>query len=185
MIHISQGFYRFRFIIFIFFILFFSFFLTNPWYLVGNAKCMLYCEQPTVWLARRRLNTMLLTNFENLNSIVNIFVTGERPSSDLKVIKIWFGPNIKYVSEPFFADFCCRQGITCLWQITSIFSLTYIFHVFMLHNCAELTISKKLDSVWHLKLYINKSVKSEFKLEAIYLPFHQIRTLPWGFPWNY
>ena len=119
MIHISQGFYTFRFIIFIFFILFFSFFLTNPWYLVRNAKRMLYCEQRTVWLSRRRLNTMLLTNFENLNSILNIFVTGERPSSDLKVTKIWFGPNIKYVSEPFFADFCCRQGITCLSQITS------------------------------------------------------------------
>ena len=34
---------------------------------------MLYSEQPTVLLARRYLNTMLLTNFENLNSISNIF----------------------------------------------------------------------------------------------------------------
>ena len=33
------------------------------------AKRMLYSEQPTVLLARRHLNTMLLTNFENLNSI--------------------------------------------------------------------------------------------------------------------
>ena len=32
---------------------------------------------------------------------------GERPSSHLKVSKMWFGPNIKYLLEPFFADFCC------------------------------------------------------------------------------
>ena len=44
-----------------------------PVYLVGCAKCMLYSEQPTVLLARRHLNTMLLTNFENLDSISNIF----------------------------------------------------------------------------------------------------------------
>ena len=34
---------------------------------------MLYSEQPIVLLARRHLSTMLLTNFENLNSISNIF----------------------------------------------------------------------------------------------------------------
>ena len=34
---------------------------------------MLYSEQPTVLLAWRHLNTMLLTNCENLNSISNIF----------------------------------------------------------------------------------------------------------------
>ena len=34
---------------------------------------MLYSEQPTVLLARRHLNTMILTNFENLNPISNIF----------------------------------------------------------------------------------------------------------------
>ena len=42
-------------------------------YLVGYAKRMIYSEQPTVLLARRHLNTMLLINFENLNSISNIF----------------------------------------------------------------------------------------------------------------
>ena len=44
-----------------------------PVYLVGYATRMLYSEQPTVLLAWRHLNTMLLTNFENLNSISNIF----------------------------------------------------------------------------------------------------------------
>ena len=42
-------------------------------YLVFYVKRMLYSEQPTVLLARRHRNTMLLTNFENLNSISNIF----------------------------------------------------------------------------------------------------------------
>ena len=46
----------------------FSFFknfpLQMPVYLVGYAKGMLYFKQATVLLARRHLNTMLLTNFE-------------------------------------------------------------------------------------------------------------------------
>ena len=44
-----------------------------PVYLVSYAKRMLYSEEPTVLLARRHLNTMIFTNFENLNSISNIF----------------------------------------------------------------------------------------------------------------
>ena len=32
----------------------------------------------------------------------------ELPPSHLKVTNMRFGPNIKYFSEPFFADFCCR-----------------------------------------------------------------------------
>ena len=34
---------------------------------------MLYSEQPTVLLARRHLSKMILTNFEKLNFISNIF----------------------------------------------------------------------------------------------------------------
>ena len=34
---------------------------------------MLYSEQPTFLLAWRHLNTIILTDFENLNSISNIF----------------------------------------------------------------------------------------------------------------
>ena len=41
--------------------------------ILSYAKRMLYSEQPTVFLDRRHLNTMILTNFENLNSISNIF----------------------------------------------------------------------------------------------------------------
>ena len=37
----------------------------------------------------------------------------ERPSSNLKVTKRRFGLNIQYLSEPVFADFCCREGISC------------------------------------------------------------------------
>ena len=51
----------------------FFFFWEMPVYLVGYAKRMLYSEQPTDLLAWRHLNPMLLTNFENLNSIPNIF----------------------------------------------------------------------------------------------------------------
>ena len=73
---ISHGFNRFRFLFFIFFI-FLSFSMTNVCllsvYFVGYAKRMLYSEQPTVLLARRHLKTMLLINFENVNSILNIF----------------------------------------------------------------------------------------------------------------
>ena len=44
-----------------------------PVYLVSYAKCMLHYEQPNVLLARRHLNTMILTNFERSNSILNFF----------------------------------------------------------------------------------------------------------------
>ena len=39
---------------------------------------------------------------------------GERPSYLGKVTKMRFGPNIKYLLEPFFADFRCREGISCI-----------------------------------------------------------------------
>ena len=76
-IYIFQGFYRFRFPFFIFFFFFFFSFNFFDWqtavYLVCYAKSMLYSEQLTVLLAWRHLNTMILTNLENLNSISNIF----------------------------------------------------------------------------------------------------------------
>ena len=40
---------------------------------------------------------------------------GERPSSHIKVTKIWFAPNIKYLSESFFVDFCHPEVISCIW----------------------------------------------------------------------
>ena len=54
-------------------ILFFHFLRQLFVYLTGHAKHMLCSEQTTVLLARTHLNTMLLTNFENLNSISYIF----------------------------------------------------------------------------------------------------------------
>ena len=59
-----QGFYSFRFLLHKYF--FFDFLWQTP-------PVMMYSEQPTVLLAQRHLNTMLLTNFENLISILNIF----------------------------------------------------------------------------------------------------------------
>ena len=67
---ISQGFYRFRFL---FSFLFFCFVWQMSVYLVSYAKRVLYSDQPTVFLARRYLNTMILNNFEILNSILNSF----------------------------------------------------------------------------------------------------------------
>ena len=110
-----------------------------PVYLLSYANRMLYSEHTTFVLARRYLNTMILTNFENLNSISNIFqethdffvladpviiciylgIT-ERHFCDhgnvrylTSVTKMRFGPKIKYLSEPFSVDFCCREGISC------------------------------------------------------------------------
>ena len=85
---------------------------------------------------------MFLTNFENLNSISNIFqetydflaltdpliicilfkttdrhLRDQRPTS--KITKMWFGPNIKYLSESLFADFCYREGISCFSYFSS------------------------------------------------------------------
>ena len=42
-------------------------------YLLSYANRMLYSEHTTFVLARRHLNTMILTNFKHLNSISNIF----------------------------------------------------------------------------------------------------------------
>ena len=30
---------------------------------------------------------------------------------------MWFGPNIKYLSEPFFVTFCCREDISCFFYM--------------------------------------------------------------------
>ena len=69
-IHISEGFCKLRFLLHSYFC---HFLRQMRVYLVLYAKRMLYSEQSTVLLARRHPNTVLLTNFENLNSILNIF----------------------------------------------------------------------------------------------------------------
>ena len=56
---------------FIFSFIFFHF--PSACLLFSYAKHLPYSEQQTVLLARRHINTMILTNFENLNSISNIF----------------------------------------------------------------------------------------------------------------
>ena len=114
-------------------------------YLVGYAKHVLYSEQPTVSLAWRHLNTMLLTKFKKFKFHFEHFPRntrdlsfdrstyylylftnhrqifswrGERSSSQLKVTKMWFGANIKYLSEPFFADFCYQEATSCYFLDT-------------------------------------------------------------------
>ena len=53
-----------------------------PVYLVGYANRMMYSEQSTILLPPRHLSAMLLTNFENVNSISNIF----QETHDLSVL---------------------------------------------------------------------------------------------------
>ena len=53
-----------------------------PVYLVGYANRMLQSEQPTILLARRHPNPMLLTNIEHLYSISNI----SRETNDFLVL---------------------------------------------------------------------------------------------------
>ena len=66
---------------------------------------------------------------------------GERPSSRFKVTKMWFGPNIKYLSEPFFTDFCCREGISCLIWFGVIFGVTVLTFL-----CSWCSLSKVKDN---------------------------------------
>ena len=119
-------------------------------YIVGYAKNMLHFGDITVLLARKCLNIMLLTTFENLDRLhfqdfrrntrflsfdgptnyVHLFNThkqkflwpGKYPSSYFKVIKILFAPNIKYLSEPFFTDFCLRKDISCFFYKNGLLS---------------------------------------------------------------
>ena len=39
-----------------------------------------------------------------------------------KLSKYWFGSNIKYVSEPFFADSCCWEGISCVDLVQNLYT---------------------------------------------------------------
>ena len=61
------------YVLYIYIFFFFYFLWQIPVYFVSYAKRMLYSEQPTVLLAWRHLNTMVLINFENSNFIPNIF----------------------------------------------------------------------------------------------------------------
>ena len=118
-----------------------------PLYLVVCAKHVLYSEQPTVLLAQTHLNIMLLTNFENLNSIPNVFQETHNflVLTDPLIICIYLRTTdrrfrdpgnvshltskllkcdlvqIKYLSEPFFTNFCCREGIYCYYFKKELF----------------------------------------------------------------
>ena len=109
--------------------IFLTFSLTNACLL-----CWLRKAYAVLWAANRFVGSETpkhndLDNFGNLNFISNTISSfdgttnylylftfswpGKCPSSQLKVTKIWFGPNIKYLSEPFLVNFCCREGVSC------------------------------------------------------------------------
>ena len=105
-----------------------------PAYLVGYAKRILYSAQPTVWLTRRPLNTMLLTNFANLSSISNIFQETHEflVLTDPLIVSIYLRTtdrhfrgqgNVRHPTskllkcdlvQTFFAEFRSREGISCV-----------------------------------------------------------------------
>ena len=117
--------------------IFFCFLWQMPVCFVDYAKPILYSEQSTGLLAWRNLNIAVEqfckfkfhfeqfpgnTRFFSFGGPTNYFYLfknhrqtfswpGESPSSHLKVTKMWFGPNIKYISKTF-ADFCFREGIS-------------------------------------------------------------------------
>ena len=65
-------------------------------------------------------NLYLLKNYQQTFSW-----TEKCLSCHLKVTKIWFGPNIKYISKPLSADFCCRESISFFHYISRIIYTTY------------------------------------------------------------
>ena len=129
-IHLSQGFYRFRFLLHTYF---FSFSLkiaclpcqlrkahTVPWAtnrFVGsetpkrNAKFHFVHFARNSWFFSFYRPSSYLYLFKNPQQTFSW--PGEGPSSHLRVTKMEFGPNIKYLSESFFADFCRQEGISC------------------------------------------------------------------------
>ena len=53
--------------------------------------------------------------------------SGKCPSSNLKMTKMGFSPINKFISGPFFADFCCREGISCFDYFSSLLKTSIIF----------------------------------------------------------
>ena len=138
-------------------------------------------------------------DFENLNYISNIFqVThnflvlmdpviiciyfrtinihfryqGERLSSHLEVTKMWFGSSIKYLSESFFADFWCREGISC-WLFKTCYILlspwTPLLTRLVLLVMFAHTINKRV--IYGRKEWISKTVYYLWKAHSRKLCF--------------
>ena len=122
--------------------MFFHFLWQMLFYLVDYAKCMLHSEKLTILLARRHLNRMLLINFENLNSISNMsqethnflvfmdpviicicLISTDKHFHDQGNVRHPTSKLLKYdliqilnnLSQHFFVNFCCREGISCLY----------------------------------------------------------------------
>ena len=124
---------------------------------------MLYSEQPTVLLARRHLNTVILTIFENLNSISNIFQETHNflVLTDPSVICIYLRTTEKHFCDQVKVryptsklpkwdllqtldtfrnpSFRILEGISCsIWTIIMFFSLNFIRIWISLHSLTNL-----------------------------------------------
>ena len=140
LIDISQGFYRFRFLLHKYFF-WFSLITTGlpcrlrkVYAVLRAVKRFVGSETPKqnafdqFWKfefhSENFLRNTRFLSFDGLSNYLYLFKNhqqrvswpGELSSSHIKVTKVWFGsPNIKYLSEHFFADFCWRKGISwCL-----------------------------------------------------------------------
>ena len=67
-----------------------------PVHLVGNEKRTLYLEQPTILLARKYLNTMLLTSLLNIFQGTDDFVI----LTDSVIICIYLGATVSFSKNP-------------------------------------------------------------------------------------
>lgn len=75
-----------------------------PVYLVGYTKRMLYCEQPTLLLAQRHLNTILLTNFDRTTNYLHLF-KNHRQTHCLHYPTTRFSFDFNFFGHLIFSDF--------------------------------------------------------------------------------
>ena len=181
-IHISQHIYILIF--FFFFVIFFD----KCLFTLSVSDRLLYSEQTTVLLTWRHLNTMILTNFENLNSIWNIFqethdflflidpviiciylrITERHFQHQGNVhysTKKLLGPN-KYFLEPFFAEFYCQEGIFCLnfknWSNKSV----WVTHKIRKSRCTRRKNNMGLLTIYTVqKILVKRQFQKIFKNE--------------------
>ena len=133
-IHISQRFYRFEFLLHIFFIFdkcVFTLSVCKAYVILWVTNRFVGSETPKhnafdqFWKFKFHFehfprNSWFLS-FGGPSNYLYLFKNHrktfswprKRPPSHLKVIKMWFDQNIKYLLEPFFADFFYREDISC------------------------------------------------------------------------
>lgn len=109
-------------------------------YLVGDAKCVLYFEQPTIFLARRYLNIMLLTSLLNSFQELEDFVI----LTDSVITCMYLRASLSFSKNPPTYVFVTRRtSVITPWSyLNGICSNCWIFCGILL--CGFLVPSKSL-----------------------------------------